>query len=522
MKPRKKIGILLSAAVLTQLLSGCFAANPINSCPAPAPLPSFPQGQRDDGPETSPGPSAEPLEEVSPEPDLWDPAHRLEFQFTPSAGLELPVNGATGYASIELPLWEDLPEGEDGKLDTVYAPPKPEPSPEPEPSPGPADGPSDEPASEPPVQESVPALAEPDQEGFFDDPASAEEAGEPAPTEGGEEESTMPVPTDEVFVDPVVDPTAEVAPEPDPEPTPTPDPLEDALLVLEPGTAFVILGESGDWWQVQTQGVTGWIEHRYCFINLPDVIPSMIYNDTNAYSSVFVSSGKDIPNITGAALYQAKADNPRLGRREFIMPVLYAMAKNVCRAQQNALAEGNTLVLYEGFRPYTAQMAVARNLTALSQADAVVKAGISTAPWNISWFIATGASNHQAGYAMDVSLAKVTEAHVDKIGGYSFVQVDRYEEYTMPTPIHELSKAAATFTGPVASHSPTAWKSAKLSDAMSHNDPALALQRYCTDAGLTPLASEWWHFNDLASYNAARSNPSTGNYEITVCRSTLP
>ena len=29
------------------------------------------------------------------------------------------------------------------------------------------------------------------------------------------------------------------------------------------------------------------------------------------------------------------------------------------------------------------------------------------------------------------------------------------------------------------------------------NEAALLLRTYCTDAGLTPLASEWWHFNDL-------------------------
>jgi len=298
--------------------------------------------------------------------------------------------------------------------------------------------------------------------------------------------------------------------------------MEKALLVLEPGTAFTVLGESGDWWQVRVSGEVGWIEHRYCLVNLPDVIPSMIYNDTNAYSSVFVSSGKTIPNITGKALYRAKADNPRLGRREFMMPVLYAMAKNVCQAQQAALAEGNTLVLYEGFRPYSAQMAVVRNLTSLSRQDPEVKAGISTSPWNISWFIATGASNHQEGYAMDVSLAKVTKAHIGSIGGRSVVQVDEYEEYDMPTPIHELSMAAATYTRPVAIFSNTAWRYATMTPAMAASEPAKALQRYCTSCKLTPLASEWWHFNDLAAYSQIRAYPSKGDYTITQGLSVAP
>lgn len=534
MKLRKKIGILLSAAVLMQLLAGCRAADPADASPSPDVSSRPSQEQGDDGPSSSPDDSAPPSAETTPEPGLWEPEHRLNFQFTPSKGLELPVTGATGYASIRLPLWQQRPEGEAGKLATVYAPPKPEPTPEPAPEPVPTPAPS--------TPEPVPPPVEPAPEEPSGGPVTAQsgetlpvgETDEPPQAEGTEGEFVSPVPTDELPAEPSVEPTPEPTPEPvpeptptptpepAPEPTPTPDPLAGALLVLEPGTAFVILGESGAWWQVRAQGVTGWIEHRYCLINLPDVIPSMIYNDTNAYSSVFISSGKSIPNITGKALYQAKTQNNRLGRQEFMMPVLYAMAKNICQAQQNALAEGNTLVLYEGFRPYSAQMAVVRNLTSLSKMDPIVKAGISTAPWNISWFIATGASNHQEGYAMDVSLAKVTRAHVDSIGGYSVVQVDEYEEYTMPTPIHELSMAAATYTKPVAIFSTTAWKSAPMTEAMSANEPACALQRYCTSAKLTPLASEWWHFNDLAAYGQIRAYPSSGSYLITQCLSTVP
>ena len=92
----------------------------------------------------------------------------------------------------------------------------------------------------------------------------------------------------------------------------------------------------------------------------------------------------------------------------------------------------------------------------------------------------------------------------------------------MPTPIHELSKASATFVGPVASHSPTAWKSAQLTDTMSSNKPAMALQRCCTEAGLTPLASEWWHFNDLETRNSVLDNLSTGGYKISQCLSRAP
>ena len=51
---------------------------------------------------------------------------------------------------------------------------------------------------------------------------------------------------------------------------------------------------------------------------------------------------------------------------------------------------------------------------------------------------------------------------------------------------------------------------------------AKKLQHYCTQAGFTPLASEWWHFNDLDALNAVGSKYSNGKYKITTCYSKIP
>lgn len=568
LRNRNKVYILMLAALLTRLLAGCGTGEPAETSPAPDPAETPAQSREINEPDV-PELLAEPLPEPIPEPDLWDPGHRLNISFTPAEGLELPVSGATGYATMKLPLWEELPQGDEGKLAVIYAPPEPSVTPIEEPSVQPSAEPEQEPPGDAsPAPEETPGVTEPRTEetapqedaagegmeepapspagpegGEADVPVTAEPteeptpepdgeparepAAEPAPEPGGEPApDPAPEPSTKPASDPApefsTEPTPETSPGPTPEPTPTPDPMAGALAVLEPGTAFVVLSESGDWWQVLADGAAGWVEHRYCLINLPDVVPSIVYNATNAYSSAFISSGTDIPNITGKALYHGKADNPRLGYEEFMMPVLYSMAKNVCRAQQNALAEGNTLVLYEGYCPCDAQMAVVENLSALAQKDEEVKAGISTAPWNISWFIATGPSNHQEGYAVDVSLAKVTQAHVGSVGGYSVVRVDEYEEYAMPTAIHELSMASATYTKPVAIFSTTAWRSAEMTATMAANAPALALQRYCTEAKLTPLASEWWHFNDLTAYSQVRTYHGAGEFEITTCLSVIP
>lgn len=281
---------------------------------------------------------------------------------------------------------------------------------------------------------------------------------------------------------------------------------------IQAGEGFQVVKEEKGWWFINRGELSGWLPHKYCLINLPDVIPSMIYNNPNTYASKFASSGKSIPDVSNKALYSGKTYNQRLKREEYIMPVLYSMSKKIYKAQEHALSEGNSLVLYEGFRPLFVQHAVVKGLTELANNDAEVMKGINTAPWGITWFITNGVSNHQMGYGMDVSLAKVNSTKEISIGDFTVNMIEDYTEYTMPTPIHELSGASAKFTTAVTSKNDIAWRNAVYADSM--NEVAISLQEYCTNAGLSPLASEWWHFNDLDARDETADNRSTGEYVL--------
>ncbi len=54
------------------------------------------------------------------------------------------------------------------------------------------------------------------------------------------------------------------------------------------------------------------------------------------------------------------------------------------------------------------------------------------------------------------------------------------------------------------------------------NAPALGLQRYCTQSGLTPLSSEWWHFNDLDARSQILEHQGIGDFLISSIRSVAP
>ena len=86
----------------------------------------------------------------------------------------------------------------------------------------------------------------------------------------------------------------------------------------------------------------------------------------------------------------------------------------------------------------------------------------------------------------------------------------------MQTPFHELSMASATYKEPFPSMEPD-WRKAEDSPTMTAG--AKRLRSYCTQAGLTPLASEWWHFNDLEAMEQTKENPGDGRYHCDKCYS---
>lgn len=300
------------------------------------------------------------------------------------------------------------------------------------------------------------------------------------------------------------------------------DPKADAASLgeLEPGTPFEIREEAGDYWSVESGSFKGWIEHRYAFINLPDVIPSIIYDHTNSYDSQFKTSYMDIPELTGEPLNPMVDYNERLEEEEFVMPILYQTAKKVFHAQQLALQNGDSLVIYETFRPRELQLLVNESMEKLAEENEEVAEGITEAPWSMTWFINMNISNHQRGLSLDLSLAEVEEISDQTIGDFKVLKVKDYTEYTMHTPIHELSAASAVFDRPIASVDREGWKELTVNPEMT--EPALKLQDYMVEAGFNPLASEWWHFNDVDAFEDLDKEAGTGEFLIRETVNSVP
>lgn len=300
------------------------------------------------------------------------------------------------------------------------------------------------------------------------------------------------------------------------------EPEADAKVLqeLKPGTPFEIKGESGKYWSIESESFKGWIEHRFAFINLPDVVPSILYNHTNSYASRFQTSYMDIPELTGEPLNPMIDFNKRLEKEEYVMPILYQTAKKVFHAQQLALQNGDTLVIYETFRPRELQLLVNESMEKLAEENEEVAEGITGEPWSITWFINMNVSNHQRGLSLDVSLAEVEELTDQTIGDFKALKVKEFKEYTMHTPIHELSDESAVFNRPIASADREGWKKLEINPEMTQ--PALKLQDYMVEAGFNPLASEWWHFNDVDALEDLGKDAGNGKFFIRETINSVP
>lgn len=287
-----------------------------------------------------------------------------------------------------------------------------------------------------------------------------------------------------------------------------------SLGSLPAGGAFCILADGGNTWKVKGQsGIEGYIDNRICFINLPDIIPSIVYDIVNSEASIFMSSGKVLPDVTGEKLMDYYHYNARYGTEQYVAPVLFPMAVKIYQAQQAALSDGNTLVIYETFRPYDVQMLVADRLKTMSNSDPVVQKGLTKGSWSLGWFIATGLSTHQKGCAIDVSLAQIDSFEIKNCGKYQYISVTDYREYEMQCRMHELSTQAVSLARPV-SNARDSWIGVANNKLMTEG--AITLKHYCTQVGMTPLASEWWHFNDWEAVDELGSNYKM-KYDFGLC-----
>lgn len=261
-----------------------------------------------------------------------------------------------------------------------------------------------------------------------------------------------------------------------------------SVAKIPAGEALCVLAEENGRFQVRYQGNYGYVDSRYCMINLPEYLGDWCeYDIANSYSSIFRVHGYDIPGITDTVVegYQ----NVRLNNDEFLVPYLYPCSQLLLQAAKDVREDGYTLRIYDAFRPNEAtrflyntmsgllDTRVSGAVTVMNENSAFgreLAAGdfqeaaqslptfgqvMMNSQYQLSWFLAASVSAHNRGIALDLTL----------------VDLDTDELVGMQTDMHDLS-----------------W----YSSSAENNENADLLALYMKRLGFNGIASEWWHFQD--------------------------
>lgn len=116
------------------------------------------------------------------------------------------------------------------------------------------------------------------------------------------------------------------------------------------GKALCVLEETGEYFRIRYDNQYGYIDSRYCLIDLAEYLGNLCkYNITNSYSSVFRVHGYDIPEVTGNIIQGY--ENVHLKNGQMLVPYLYPCAQKLYQAALHAERDGYILYIYDAFRP---------------------------------------------------------------------------------------------------------------------------------------------------------------------------
>lgn len=274
-------------------------------------------------------------------------------------------------------------------------------------------------------------------------------------------------------------------------------------IMVDTNLHYCYLAPNGDYYvrvKNDTDNIQGWVNARFLMVDayglfkVDDTVCGIHIDRTNAKGSIFTAGGNgNSVDITSEenSRYDCLADgnrsvflnssgyntinnvtNQKLANygSENQMPVIWDLALELIQCQKNSLENGYTLLIYEGYRPYSASQQVSGNLSGQGILSNVVyntnlaQGFLTDKTYDYSYYISK-ASRHNKGTATDLTLCKVNS--LTELGN----------EVNMQTKMHTLDFRCNMLYNN--------WQADLLSDIMMGHGSNLE----CLS-----VRSEWWHF----------------------------
>ena len=232
----------------------------------------------------------------------------------------------------------------------------------------------------------------------------------------------------------------------------------------------------------------------YLLVNLPDVLSQAVYDVVYSYASTSRCAGEVIPGVTGEQLpgYVAGAQQSDYwGEPQFAVPCAYRTALKAQWVCDDLSARGYRLLVFDAYRPMTAQYYLSDCFVAAYQTNAAMQAGLG---WSLTWYVANGPSGHNFGTDLDVGVCDAAGTPLPMPS-----QFDALDESGHLTS-YQLNAGDIT---------PAAYR-----PEVAGNAACLALHEAFRSAGFSELASEWWHFGDGEAEGIMRSIVGPGGLDF--------
>ena len=246
------------------------------------------------------------------------------------------------------------------------------------------------------------------------------------------------------------------------------EPIENSKLLgtIPTGAKLTILSSDNPttkYIKISYNGIIGYVYSDFLLINLPDVIPDIVYYIANADKSLYKAANTSIADVTGKNLYGfSKKYNAKIGKNTYYVPLLYPVAKQLQGAYNIAKKDGYNLKIYDTYRPNDVTKYVNSKFRSLYNSNNNVKKLVdydkNGSYWGPGWFLANNVSTHNKGIALDLTLT-------DK----------NNNELKAQTTMHMLDTR---------------------STVKYNNSTANKLRSIMTSQGFETLESEWWHFQE--------------------------
>lgn len=256
---------------------------------------------------------------------------------------------------------------------------------------------------------------------------------------------------------------------------------KEEIGVLPADKAVCVLGEENGFLLVATPDLRGYVDERYCMVNLPDYIGDLCdYAIVNGSASRYTVHEYPVPGVTGAVV--AGYESVRLSSGEYLVPLLYSSAAKLIAAAKAAAEDGFRIRICDAFRPGRASRELCEQTERVLDSPVPAETWSGAAPselpqakegqtltyrflmtndiYGLGDFLAADGAGHGIGAALDVTLVRPADGW----------------ELKMQSSLHDLS-----------------W----YSNIGRNNSNAIMLARIMTGAGFGSVNSEWWHFEDF-------------------------